>query len=86
MSSEYQACWVSKPRADALKRKGAFLLDSFNGIILVEPVGANQGDGAILTIDEMEYELQPVWVQESKSKLEHARRLLLGAEAHTAVG
>jgi hypothetical protein len=52
------------------------LLDSFNGIIVVEPVGAHLGDGHVLSRDEVDYELQPVWCREPKTKILQARRLL----------
>jgi hypothetical protein len=83
MRSHYQARWVSKPRADILRRQGAILLDSFNGIIVIEPVGSNQGDGHILTADEVDYELQPVWCRAPKTRIEQARKLLFGEAVHS---
>lgn len=77
---------ISKPRADALKKSGtlgsALLLDTFNGFLLIEPVGSNLGDGDILSAEEADYELQPVWHLGPKSMLRKARhRLGLESEA-----
>lgn len=84
MHMAYQARWVSKQRAEALKRSGAarrgVLLDSFNGFLIVEPTGADLGDGDILPQEEADYELQSAWCISPLTKLAEARRLL-GFEA-----
>lgn len=90
MQTNYQARRISKARADQLKRSGsiigrAILLDTFNGFIIVEPVGSNLGDGAPLSFEEADYELQPVWHLGPKATLREARRRL-GLEATAAVG
>jgi hypothetical protein len=80
VSGKYQARWISKQRRDALKRTGALknaiLLDSFNGFLVVEPIGGTLGDGAIIPAEAADYELSPVWCLDAKSKLTAARRLL----------
>jgi hypothetical protein len=80
MASAYQARWVSKPRLDLLKKSGrlgeGMLLDSFNGFLIVEPVGSDLGDGNVLSPFEADYELQEVWCSGPKSKLKQARKLL----------
>ena len=80
MQPGYQARWCSKGKADVLRRSsavhGAMVLDSFNGIILVEPAGAALGDGVVLSPQEADLELRPVWSLERKTKLVHARKLL----------
>jgi hypothetical protein len=80
MRKPYQARWISKQRVDALRKSGAtrhaVFLDSFNGFIVVEPVGSDLGDGEILAPETADYELQPVWCLEPKTKLVEARRLL----------
>jgi hypothetical protein len=87
MKTTYQARWVSKARAERLKRSGeikkGMLLDSFNGFIVIEPPGIELGDGKVLSHQEADFEMQTVWVQESKTKLSEARRLL-GLEAEPA--
>ncbi len=89
MSIPYQARWVSKQRSEALKRGGrlggALLLDSFNGFLLVEPVGSNLGDGEILDLTTADYELSPVWCLSPPAKVRQARRLL-GLEVPAAAG
>jgi hypothetical protein len=58
------------------------LLDTFNGFLIVEPVGSNLGDGAVLAPEEANYELQEVWYTGPRSKLREARtRLGLETEA-----
>ena len=83
MATQYQARWVSRPRANQIKRTGAMaqgvLLDAFKGFIVVEPVGSNLGDGDILSREEAEFELQEVWYTGPKAKLREAR-LRLGLE------
>lgn len=87
MSIPYQARWVSKQRSEALKRSGrlggGLLLDSFNGFLLVEPVGSNLGDGEILDLQTADYELSPVWCLSPPAKIRQARQLL-GLEAPAA--
>ncbi len=84
MSIPYQARWISKQRSEMLKRSGklagALLLDSFNGFLLVEPVGSNLGDGEILDLQTADYELSPVWCLSPPAKIRQARQLL-GLEA-----
>jgi hypothetical protein len=80
MLSNYQARWISKTRADAVRKeargKGGVLLSAYNGMIVVEPKGTHLGDGKVLSPPEADYELQPVWCIETKTKLEGARKLL----------
>jgi hypothetical protein len=87
MREQYQARWISRGRAVALKKTGrlgsAILLDSFNGYILVEPAESGLGDGAVLSPQEADYELQPVWYIGPKAKLRDARSRL-GLEALAA--
>ena len=90
MQTPYQARRLSKARADQVKRSGfvigrAVLLDTFNGIIIVEPLGSNLGDGAPLSLEEADYELQPVWHLGPKAMLRDARRRL-GLEVAAPVG
>lgn len=86
MQAPFQARRISKRRADEVKKSSslgrAMLLDTFNGIILIEPLDSNLGDGNILSQEEADYELQPVWHLGPKTRLREARkRLGLGAEA-----
>ncbi len=78
--SAYQARWVSKGRYESLRRSGklgqAVLLDTFSGYIVVEPVGSDLGDGAVLSPQEADYELQPVYYTGPKAKLREARNRL----------
>jgi hypothetical protein len=87
MNTEYQCRWVSRSRASAIKKSRspnpALLLDTFNGMLIVEPVGSDLGDGAILAPQEADYELQPVWFLGPKTKLQEARRRL-GLSAETS--
>jgi hypothetical protein len=81
MQASYQARRISKRRADELKRSGdilsrALVLDTFNGFLIIEPTGANLGDGDPLSPEEADYELQPVWHLGPQSKLREARRRL----------
>jgi hypothetical protein len=80
MSNEYQARWITKKRLDAVRRSGAVtrgvVLDSFNGFLIVEPVGAELGDGPVLSREEAEFELQSVWCGGSRARLQEARRLV----------
>jgi hypothetical protein len=51
-------------------------LNHLSGILLVEPLGSDLSDGAILEPHEANYELQSAWILESKARLRQARRLL----------
>jgi len=86
---QYQARWISRQRAEDLRKHrglgGALLLDLFNGYLLVEPVGGDLGDGAVLSPQEADYELQPVWHQGPAAVLREARRRL-GLEAGALSG
>ena len=80
MTQGYQARWVSKRRLDQIRKaketaKG-IVLDSFNGFLIVEPVGSNLGDGPLLSREEADYELRPVWCSGAKARLREARELL----------
>jgi hypothetical protein len=87
MQTHYQARRISKRRADQIKKnpaiRNAILLDTFNGIIILEPADSPLGDGAILSREEADYELQPVWHLGPKALLREARRRL-GLEAEAA--
>jgi hypothetical protein len=80
MHTEYEARWVSRGRAQALRRSGGVrqgvLLDSFNGFILVGPAGTGLADGPALSASEADYELNPAWCPGPRAKLVEARRLL----------
>lgn len=79
MNQQYEARWVSKPRAHVLKRRlppDAILLDMFSGFLVVQPVGSDLGDGAVLSRQEAEFELQPAWFLGYKPVLLQARRKL----------
>lgn len=79
MQAHYQARRISKPRAIVLRKdggKGCILLSTFQGTIVIEPKGSPVDDGQVLSRDEANYELQPVWCTESKTKVEEARRRL----------
>lgn len=86
MHAPFQARRISKRRADEVKKSGilgrSLLINTFNGIIIVEPVDSNLGDGGILAPEEADYEMQPVWHLGPKTMLREARRRLgLEAEA-----
>jgi len=86
MTPEFHARWMSRERAEWSKRKGllgsAILLETFNGYIIVEPANGELGDGPILSREEAEYELTPVWYTGPKARLREARqRLGLDVEA-----
>jgi hypothetical protein len=87
MAASYQARWITKTRADALRKQaraqGGILLSGFNGMIVVEPKGMHLGDGRVLSSFEADYEIQPVWCFEPKTKIDGARKLL-GLERMTA--
>jgi hypothetical protein len=88
MQMNYQARWISRQRADAMRRAGrldrSILLDTFNGYVIVEPAGSNVGDGAVLSLEEADYELQPAWYTGPIPRLREAR-LRLGLEADVLV-
>ncbi len=91
MQAEFQARRISKRRADEVKKSGilgrALLMNTFNGIIIIEPVGSHLGDGDIMSPEEADYELQPVWHLGPKTMLREARkRLGLEAEAGHLAG
>jgi hypothetical protein len=86
MQAPFQARRISKRRADEMKKTGALgrslLLDTFNGIFIIEPEGSHLGDGDMLSQEEADYELQPVWHLGPKAMLREARRRVgLEAEA-----
>ncbi|MHB1425461.1 MAG: hypothetical protein ACYC3I_20015 [Gemmataceae bacterium] len=89
MQAPYQARRITKRRADEVKRTGvlgrSLLLDTFNGIIVVEPLESNLGDGEILSQQEADYEMQPVWHLGPKAILREARKRL-GLEAEVEAG
>jgi hypothetical protein len=80
MNARYQARWASRQQADKIKRNGslnsAILLDTLKGPIVVEPAGSGLADGAVLSDQEIEMELQPVWFTGPLMKLRQARKLL----------
>ena len=80
MRADYHARWVSKRRLEHIRRTKdptrVVVLDSFNGFLIVEPMGSNLGDGPVLSRVEADYELRPVWCGEAKAKLREARELL----------
>jgi len=85
MANTYRARWISKQRLESLRRTGhlgqSVILESFNGFIIVEPAGADLGDGEIMSVETADYELRPVWCTGAKAKLREARKLL-GLEAN----
>jgi hypothetical protein len=86
MQQTFQARRISKHRADEVKKSGelgrSLLLDTFNGIIVIEPLDGSLADGEPLSLQEADYELQPVWHLGPKTALREARkRLGLTAEA-----
>jgi len=76
----FRAHWISKQKADLLKRSGrlgrALLLDHMKGFIVVEPPGSHLGDGPPLSNEATEFELTSVWCLESKHQIARARQLL----------
>ncbi len=91
MQAEFQARRISKRRADEVKKSGilgrSLLMNTFNGIIIIEPVGSNLGDGEIMSPEEADYELQPVWHLGPRAMLREARkRVGLEAEAGHLAG
>lgn len=85
----YQARWLSRQRLNALRKAGGLgrgiLVDHFRGLLVVEPVGSELGDGEVLPADAVDYELRSVWCLTPVSKLAEARRLLGLAEDSNAV-
>lgn len=91
MHALYQARRISKPRADEVKKSGilgrSLLMNTFNGIIIIEPAESNLGDGDTLSPEDADYELQPVWHLGPKAMLREGRRRLgLEAEAGQLAG
>lgn len=80
MDRSYQARWISKARLDEVRKKrmlgSAIVLDHYNGFLIVEPVGTDLGDGAILSAPEADYELEPIWCTGPKATLREARHRL----------
>jgi hypothetical protein len=80
MTNRFQAQWVSRNKAHAIKRaspkKDAVLLDTFKGIIVIEPKGKRWGDGPVLSADEADLELQPAWHYDPMARIREARRRL----------
>src|SRR5262249_12723830 len=76
----FRAHWISKQKADLLKRSGKLLLprllDHLKGFIIVEPPGSHLGDGTPLSNEAAEFELTSVWCLESKHQIARARQLL----------
>jgi hypothetical protein len=89
MQTTYQARRISKRRADEVKKSGAstraILLGTFNGFIIVEPTDSAMGDGEVLSEQDADYELQPVWHLGPKATLREARRRL-GLDVGSVVG
>jgi hypothetical protein len=80
METQFQARRISKRRADEVKKSGvlgrAMLLDTFNGIIVIESHDSRLGDGDALSAEEADYELQPVWHLGPIARLREARKRL----------
>jgi hypothetical protein len=87
--SMYEARWLSKDRLIALRKAGrldgAIVLDSMKGFLIVEKRGSHLGDGPVLSREEADYELQPVWCTSATARIEQARRLI-GLDAPTLAG
>lgn len=86
MRCTYQARRISKERVTALRKSGSLrqsvLLDSYTGLIIVEPRGSNLGDGEVLPREIADAELSSAWCLDPQSKIQQARQLLgLGAVA-----
>ncbi len=86
MQTEFEARWVSKERAKAIRKRSVpsdvLLLDMFTGFILVQPKGSDLGDGPVLNPTEMDAELQLVWFLGPWRVLRQARERL-GLESGT---
>ena len=80
MHSTHQARRISKERVITLRRSGALrqsvLLDSYTGLIVVEPRGSNLGDGEVLRPEIADAELSSAWCLDSQTKIQRARQLL----------
>jgi len=77
MENGYRARWVSKDRADALRKTGrGSLINSQAGFIVVEPVDSQLGDGQVLSTMEADFEIRPTWCLEKTARLRDARRQL----------
>ena len=80
MQKQYEARWTSKRRADAIKRSGevgrVILLDSLKGFIVIQPVGSNLADGDSLRGGEADFELDPAWCLDPRTKIVEARKRL----------
>lgn len=80
MRPKFQARWISKGRADSLRKRGnlgsGVIVNHFQGFIVVEPTGSRLGDGAALSDDAADYELRAAWCQASRPTLTRARELL----------
>ena len=82
----YKVRWISKARRDSLRRsgdlRGAIMLDSLKGFLIVEPPGSKLGDGEFLASEEIDYELRSAWCRDPRRTIDEARRLAgLEAEA-----
>jgi hypothetical protein len=90
MRPKYQARWISKRRADFLRKNGnlgsGVLVNHFQGFIVVEPAGSRLGDGAALTDAAADYELRSAWCQSSRPTLTRARQLRIGAGTDRTAG
>jgi hypothetical protein len=80
MQKQYEARWISKRQAEAIRRSGelgrVILLDSLKGFIIVQPVGSNLADGDSLRGMEADFELDPAWCLDPKPKITEARKRL----------
>jgi hypothetical protein len=80
VQTKHQARWVSKQRIQSLRKSGemgrGILIDSFNGFVIVEPLGSDLGDGEPLDPVQADYELNPAWCLTPKQRLTEARRRL----------
>jgi hypothetical protein len=89
MSSNFDARWISRRRMNDLKKsqvsQSALFLTHLNGFIVIEPEGSDLGDGAALSPEEADYELQLAWIHEPTNRLRRAREML-GLEAPQMVG
>lgn len=89
MDNHHQARWISRPRLNILRKTGrlgaAVMLESFNGYLIIEPIGAELGDGEIMSTETADYELQPVWCTGDKVRLREARKRL-GLETDSMAG
>jgi hypothetical protein len=91
MPTNYEARWISRKRFEQVRKTtvggGALFLDHLYGILAIEPAGSNLGDGEVLSPQEIEYEMQPVWLLGSPTVVREARRRVgLAAEQKVTVG